>query len=171
MRPAAAGLFLVLAAAAAGAQPDGVEINPAGGRFKIRFPAQPREKTQKASTPIGELTIYAATYATPEGNVLLVSQTDYPADAAKPADHPTLLAGAGEALVAKDGKKVSDTAVTFGPDKTAGREVVVDKGKVQLRFRMLIRDNRLYQIGAVGTGAFVTGKGTTEFLDSFELVK
>jgi hypothetical protein len=170
MRAASAALLLLLTLAAH-AQPPGVEVSPSGGRFKVRFPARPKETTQKAKTPIGELTLYTATFATPEGSVLFLSHTDYPPDAAKPADHPTLLAGAREGLVGKDGKLVSEATLALGADKLPGREFVVDKGKVQLRVRMFIRDSRLFQAGAVGTGAFVTGKDASDFLDSFELVK
>lgn len=171
MRATSAALLLLLTFAAAQAQPEGVEVSPKGGRFKVRFPGRPKENTQKAKTPIGELAVYTATFATPEGNVFLVSHTDYPADAAKADHHPTLLAGARDGLAGKDGKVVSEGPVPHGPDKAAGREVVVDKGKTQLRFRLFMRDNRLFQVGAVGTGAFVTGRDATAFLDSFELVK
>ncbi len=170
-RAASAAALLLLLALAARAQPGGLDVSPSGGRFKVRFPARPKEATQKVKTPIGELAVYTATFATPEGNVLLVSHTDYPPAAAKPADYPTLLAGARDGLVGKDGKLVSEAPVPHGPDKAAGREFVIDKGKVQLRVRIFIRDNRLFQAGAVGTGAFVTGTDATDFLDSFELVK
>jgi hypothetical protein len=170
-RAASAGLFLALAAGVAAAQPESVEVSPAGGRFKVRFPSRPKETTQKAKTPIGELAVYTATFATPEGNVLLVSHTDYPPNAAKPEDHATLLAGARDGLVGKDGKLVAYSPIALGPDTVPGREVVVDKGKTQLRFRVFLKDNRLYQTGAVGAGAYVTGKDATDFLDSFELVK
>lgn len=168
-RVSAAGLLLVFALAAP-AQ-DGVELTPKGGRFKVRFPGRPKETTQKSKTPIGELAVYTATYATADGNVLLVSHTDYPPEAARPDHHATLIAGARDGLLGKDGKLVKDAARDPAADAPAGREFVVDKGKVQLRFRMLMKDNRLYQAGAVGTGAFVTGKDATDFLDSFQLVK
>lgn len=168
-RVSAAGLLLVFALAAP-AQ-DAVDLSPKGGRFKVRFPGRPKETTQKTKTPIGELAVYTATFATADGHVLIVSHTDYPPDAAKPDHHATLLAGARDGLVGKDGKLVTDVAVPHAPDAPPVRELVVDKGKVQLRFRMFMKDNRLYQAGAVGAGAFVTGKDATEFLDSFQLVK
>ena len=170
MRRAAVVLAL-LCVTAARAQPEGVDVSPKGGRFKVRFPGKPEEKSQKAKTPLGELTVYTATFATPDGGVYLVSHVDYPAAAAAPAEHETLLNGARDGLKGKDGKVVTEAKVALGADAAAGREVVVDRGKVQLRYRLFVRDNRLYQVGTVGTGGFVTGKAATEFLDSFELVK
>jgi hypothetical protein len=170
MRLLTSASLLLLLLATAPAQ-DGVDLSPKNGKFKVRFPGRPKENTQKTKTPIGELSVYTATYATADGNVYLVSHTDYPPDAARPDHHATLLDGARDGLAGKDGKVVSDTPLPHAPDRPAGRELVIDKGKVQLRFRILIRDNRLYQAGAVGAGAFVTGKDATAFLDSFELVK
>jgi hypothetical protein len=164
-------LLLGLIVSSAAGQPDGVDVSPKGGRFKVRFPGRPKEATQKTKTPIGELAVYTATFATAEGNVFLVSHTDYPADAAKADHHPTLIAGARDGLAGKDGKVVSEAPIVHGPDKVGGREFVIDKGKTQLRFRVFVKDNRLFQAGTVGTGAFVTGKDATDFLDSFELAK
>jgi hypothetical protein len=171
MRAASAGLLLVLTVATTQAQPAGVDVSPKGGRFKVRFPGKPEEKSQKAKTPLGELTVYTATFATPDGGVYLVSHVDYPATAARPEDHATLLDGARDGLKGKDGKVVTEAPVPQPPDKAAGREVVIDRGKVQLRYRLFIKDTRLYQVGAVGAGGFVTGQDATAFLDSFELVK
>ena len=167
----AALLLVLLSAVAAQAQPTSVDLSPTGGRFKVRFPGKPEEKSQKAKTPLGELTVYTATFATSDGGVYLVSHVDYPPPAGAPAEHETLLNGAREGLKGKDGKVVSEAPVPHAPDKTAGRELVIDKGKVQLRYRIFIRDGRLFQVGTVGTGGFVSGKAATEFLDSFELVK
>jgi hypothetical protein len=167
----AAAVLTLLLAVVAQAQPTGVDVSPSGGRFKVRFPGKPEEKSQKAKTPLGELTVYTATYATPDGGVYLVSHVDYPPAAAGPGDHATLLDGARDGLKGKDGKVVSDGPVPHAPDKAAGREVVIDKGKVQLRYRLIMKDARLYQVGTVGTGGFVTGKAASDFLDSFELVK
>ena len=171
MRSTSAALLVLVTLAAAHAQPAGVEISPSGGRFKVRFPGKPEEKSQKARTPLGELTVYTATFATPEGGVYLVSHIDYPPNVTKPEDRDTLLAGARDGLVGKDGKLVSEAALVLGPDRVPGREVVIDKGRVQLRYRLFLKDSRLFQTGAVGTGGFVTGKDASDFLDSFELVK
>jgi hypothetical protein len=170
-RAASVGLLVLLTVAAAEAQPEGVDVSPKGGRFKVRFPGKPEEKSQKAKTPLGELTVYTATFATAEGSVYVVSHVDYPGPAATAAEQETLLSGARDGLKGKDGKVVTDVPVANAPERAAGREVVIDRGKVQLRYRIFVREGRLFQVGTVGAGGFVTGKAATEFLDSFELVK
>ncbi len=169
-RSAFAILLLLLTLAAAQAQPEGVEVSPKGGRFKVRFPGKPKETTAKTKTPLGEITVTTVLYATADGSVYVATHVEYPTTPT-PDDHPTLLAGARDGIVGKDGKLVSEGPVPHGPDKLAGREVVVDKGKVQVRYRLFFKENRLYQIGALGAGGFVTGKAAADFLDSFELVK
>ncbi|MBN9519309.1 hypothetical protein J0H58_12425 [bacterium] len=170
MRIASATLLLLLTLSAAHAQPEGVEVSPKGGRFKVRFPGKPKETTAKTKTAVGEATVTTVTYATPEGSIYVATHIEYPTTP-KADDHLTFLAGARDGIVGKDGKLVSEAPVSHGPDKLAGREVVVDKGKVQVRYRLFFKENRLYQIGALGTGAFVTGKAASDFLDSFEFVK
>jgi hypothetical protein len=163
--------LLVLVAGGAPARPAGEVLSPGGGRFSVRFPGKPKETTQTAKTPIGDLKVYTATYATADGNVYLVSYTDFPAEAIKAENHATLFNGVREGLAGKDGKVVKDSELTVGPDKAPGREIVIDKGKQQTRFRVVVKDTRLFQVAAVGTGEFVTGTDATAFLDSFELVK
>ena len=134
------------------AQKPEVVFQPKGGHFAIRFPGKPKENTQSLKTDLGTLKVYTATYALPDGNVYLVSFTEFPAEAVKPALRGTLYDGVVKGIKGKE----------------KGREVVVDKGKQQTRFRVVVKDDRLFQIALVGTGEFATGKEATAFLDSFE---
>ena len=45
-------------------------LRPNGGQFSVRFPGKPKENTQTTKTPIGDLEVYTATYATSDGRVL-----------------------------------------------------------------------------------------------------
>lgn len=172
MRPLKTLLPLVLfTASVAPGQPAGEAFRPAGGQYSVRFPGKPKESSQSTTAAVGELKVHTATFATADGAVYLVSYTDFPAGAIKLETIPTLLNGARDGLAGKGGKVVSEKDIALGAGKTAGREVVVDKGKQQTRFRMLVKGNRFYEIAAVGAGEFVTGKGVTAFLDSFELVE
>lgn len=142
---------------------------PKGGGFSAHLPGRPKENNQTARTPIGDLKIHTATYATADGSVYLVSYTDFPPGAIKPDDRGRLIDAVRDGLKGKDGKVVSEKEITVGPEK--GREIVIDKGKQQTRFRVVVKDHRLYQLAALGTGEFVTGKDATAFLDSFEITK
>lgn len=148
------------------------EFKPKDGRFEVHFPGKPKEATQTARTPIGDLKVYTATYATAGGNVYLVSYTDFPA-AAVSAGPDKLVDGARVGHVGKDGKLVAEKTIEVGKGsaKAAGRELVIDKGKTQTRVRLVLKDHRLYQVVVVGTGKFVTGEDATEFLNSFDFTR
>ena len=64
------------------AQGDG-DYEPKDGGFKIRFPGKPKETSQTAKSQVGDLKVSTATYATSDGNVFMVSYTDFPAGTAK----------------------------------------------------------------------------------------
>ena len=162
------GLTLLLAAPVM-AQPGPEEYQSRDGHFTIQFPGKPKESTQSAKTQAGVLKVHTATFATREGNVYLVSHTEFPATMTRPENHDSLFKGVRTGLIGKDGKLVSEKEVMVAGTK--GREVLVDKSKQQTRFRVVVKDTRLYQMAAVGTGPFVTGDEVTAFFDSFEFTK
>jgi hypothetical protein len=155
---------------AGAAQPAGELFSPKDGRFNVRFPAKPKETSQKTQSALGELSVFTATFATTEGNVFLVSYTDFPAGSIKPETQSALFDGVRDGLK-KDGKLVSEKELTLGADKLPMREIVIEKSKQTLRFRVVIRESRLYQVAVVGSDEFVKGKDASAFLDSFEVIK
>jgi hypothetical protein len=142
---------------------------PKDGKYAARFPGKPKDTTQTVKTEIGSLKVNVALYANADGNASWVSYTDYPSEAIKANVRSKLIDGARDALKGVDGKVVTEKDIEFGSPKLPGREVVIDRGKQQVRVRFLIRDARLFQVGVLGPGEFVTGKDATAFLDSFEV--
>jgi hypothetical protein len=164
-----AGSVLAILAIPVFAQPAGEVYAPKDGRFSAKFPGKPKETTQTAKSPLGDLKVFTATYATADGNIFMVSYNDFPEGAAKPDARDTLYDGVRDGLKGKDGRFIAEKAIEVGPDKLPGREIELEKDKKRLRFRVVLRDGRLYQAAAVGTSAFAAGKDATGFLDSFEL--
>ena len=165
----AAVVVVVLVAGAPGARAAD-PYKSADGQYAVRFPGAPKVRKQPAKTAVGELTVTTATYATADGNVYLVSHTDYPT-AVKPENHPALFDGVREG-VRGSGKLVGDVKeLALGPDKSPAREFVVDKGKQRVKIRVILRGERLYQVAAIGTADFAAGKDATLFFESFELTK
>lgn len=171
MRAAIVGLLLVACANPAAGQPRGT-YKSRDGRYAVKFPGTPKVTEQTANTDLGELTVTVATYANSDGGVFMVSHSDFPEAATKAANRATLLDGIRDGVKGRDGKQVGDNkAIEFGPDKLPGREFTIDKGKQRIRFRVILRDSRVYQIAAIGTAKFADGKDATEFIESFELTK
>src|SRR6185437_7705706 len=157
-------LLLAFAVPAWADSPPGQVVQPEDGQFSVRFPGRPKESKQKTKTDLGNLTVFTATYAFEDGGVLAASYTTFPDDAVKAAGRKTLLDGAAKGLLGKNGKLLGDKEIDIGMDK--GREVSIDRGKQRLRYRLTVKDNRLIQVGVVGSRDFVDGKEAAAFLES-----
>jgi hypothetical protein len=160
--------MLIFCACGANAQPAGPYTSEQG-KFAVRFPGTPKVTSKTSSTDLGELSVTVATYATSDGNVYMVSYTVLPS-APKAQHQPMLFAGVRDA-VKGEGKQTEDKEFAFGPDKLPGREFMVEKGRQRIKFRAILRDNRLYQIAVIGSSSFVGGKDAKQFFESFELTK
>lgn len=144
------------------------------GKYAVKFPGKPKiAPAQTAKSALGDLQVNVATFATADASVFMVSYTDFPAAAVKPENRATLFDGVRDGLKGSKGTVTTDKDAAFGADKLPGRELVIDKdgGKGRVRVRVVLRDNRLYQVAVIGSAEFVSGKDATAFLDSLELTK
>ena len=165
-------LFFVSITVAVFAQGPADVYSPKDGNFSVRFPGKPKESTQATKTDLGTLNVFTATYASSDGSTYMVSYTDFPAEAARPENRDALYDGMRDELK-KDGKVLTAKDKEIGAKKLPGREIDIEreKGKQRLRFRVVLHDNRLYQVAVIGTARFVEGKDATGFLESFEVTK
>lgn len=162
--------LLVLAAAPAVGQ-RGEKYESSAGRFSVRFPGPPKETNQLAKSQLGDLTAHTAAYALSDGNAFMVSYMDFPEDAAKPEDSGKLFDGIRKGLQGDDGKLIDQIEVKVGAAKHPGRDIEIEKDRKRMKFRVVLRDGRIYQVAVIGTPSFVKGKDAKAFLDSFELTK
>lgn len=172
MRAVVVGVVLVAFVASASAQQP--EYASAEGKYKVRFPAPgtPKLRSDTTKSAVGDLTVNIATFANSDGNVWLVSYTDFPAAATKPENHKTLLDGIREGAKGRDGKlSGEEKSIEHGADKLPGREFLVEKGKQRVKMRVVVSGSRVYQVALIGTEAFAAGKDGTAFLDSFSITK
>lgn len=167
MTPAA--VLLVSFVAVAQPPPPAGLYGPKGGGYTVNFPDRPKDETKTVKTDAGDLKVNSATYSTAEGNTFLASHTDFPERAIRPADLPGLYDKVRDELKGKAGSVVWEKDVAVGTKKWPAREVLIDRGKAQARFRVVAKGDRLVQLGLVGTGAFVKGAEATAFLDSLKL--
>ena len=165
----AAGLILFAAVTALARKDE--TYSPEAGRFTVNFPGKPKETKQATKSAVGELKVYTATYATSDGNVYMVSYTDFPEGAAKPENNDTFYKGVRAGLIGKNGKVVEEKEIALGADKRPGHDIVVDRDKRRMKFRVVLHDHRLYQVAVIGSESFVKGKDAKAFIDSFELAK
>jgi hypothetical protein len=148
------------------------EYNSGPYDFKAFFPGKPKEVSKKQGSKAGELMV--ATVTLEERDITYcVTATRFP-DKVKAADGKRVLAAVIDALSAEGGKLITnETYEVPNPKdkdaKIAGREVVVEFGKNQVRSRVLIHGATLYQISVTGTKDKITGPTAGKFLASFEL--
>jgi hypothetical protein len=170
MRAAVVGVVLVTFVSAGASRAD--DYASPEGKYTVKFPDKPKVTSQTAKSAVGDLTVNIATFANSDGNAFMVSYTDFPASATKEENHGTLFEGIRNGAKGTDGKLVGEEKeISFGPTKLPGREFTIEKGKQRIRFRVILNGSRLYQVAAIGTEAFVTGKDGTAFLDSFQITK
>ena len=169
-RLAAVAVVILLVRASLGAREEETYA-PRGAHFEVKFPGKPKEATSNAKSKLGKLKVVTATFATSERNVLMVSYTDFPEGSGEGDKRDALIEGVRKGLKGKDGSVLSDKEVKIGKDQLPGQELLLDKGKEHVRVRIVLRNDRLFQIGAIGTRDFVGGKETEAFLDSFEFRK
>ncbi len=151
------------------AQPPAAYSSPEG-KYQIAFPGTPKLSVQSTKTDLGELKVFITTYVAKDGTVFLLSYTDMPEKAVRPENHATLFEGVKEIKGFK-GEIVSEKTLEFGVNKLPGRELIVDKGKQRIRFRAILRENRLYQVAVIGTAETVAAKTADAFFDSLEITK
>ncbi len=172
MRTAAVAIVLVAFAGTLSAQPRKTYTSNEG-KYSVKFPDDPKVTEKTTNTALGELTVTVATFATSDGSTYMVSFTDFPASATKPENRGTLFDGIRDGVAGKDGKLVSgsERELTFVNEKWPGREFTVEKGGQRIRYRVILKESRVYQIAVIGTTRFVEGKDATAFFDSLELTK
>ncbi|MCS6865081.1 MAG: hypothetical protein RMJ56_11935 [Gemmataceae bacterium] len=142
----------------------------AEGQYRVRFPRPPKISEQTVKTALGDLHVVIATYATSEGNILMVSYTDYPAEAVQPAKVAALFDEIRDSVKTAEGKMApGEKELTIGPEKYPGREFVVEKGRQRIKCQLILRGQRLYQITAMGSADFIKGRDATAFFKTFEL--
>ncbi|MCC6416828.1 MAG: hypothetical protein IT429_01120 [Gemmataceae bacterium] len=174
MRTLSALLLLTLAAATLAQEPSRPAWKPftaAADGFSVLLPGTPIEQKQKARTDAGAAATTTFAVALKEGT-LAVSHTRFTDDTAQPGLQQRRLDNARDGLVSRSGGKLrSETRIEL-EKQYPGRELVLDGPKDSLiRTRLFAVGNRLYQLIAIGSPAWVNGKETACFFDSFKLLK
>lgn len=138
--------------------------------YKAIFPGKPKDVAKRVDSKVGELLISTWSY---EAKDLLyaITATKYP-EKMKAADPKLVFLAAKDALSANGGKILSDDAISEPEGKNSyASEIVVEFGRNHVRTRILLANNRLYQISVTGSKSKLEGKTVEEFIRSFEMTK
>ena len=167
------GLVIGLCLTASSAADPAVQFLPfasSDGRYKVLFPGPVKTETAEVKTPEGTRKLTLDTVKLSGDVHFMVTYIDVPEDVTKAAPGPRL-DKVRDGNKGADGKVLSDTEVTVGAEKHAGRDVLIEKPNTFLRNRIVIAGNRLYQVMIQGSKEFVTSRDADRFIESFEVTR
>jgi hypothetical protein len=137
------------------------EFTSPEGKFSILMPGTPEKKTQ---TTLG-LTVVMFGKEVRNG-AYAVGYADIPSGV------PTSLSGAVQGIArSHNGKILSENDYLFEGTKGKEFEVEISKPKGFISGRVILINNRLYQMFAMGTNARLSDSDVQKFLKSFKLIK
>ena len=143
------------------------------GRFSAKFPGKAETKPQKAGA-LDLFITYVETEKEKNKVGFAVIYSDMPADVVKSTPAKAILENGEKGLVNNFKAKVTKSNETVfkanGKDYPA-RDIVAEKDATTLNVKLILVDNRLFQVFVAGPKELATGKEAEEFLKSFELAK
>lgn len=136
------------------------------GRFSVLFPGEPKRILKSVDTPAGkiDLVLYQAGS---KKTGFIVGYSDYPQEVIDKSNPRKMLDGARDGAVGNaGGELIDEIELTF--QDYPGREIEVEvPGKATIRARLILIDNRLYQVMVISPSVEILEKKGTEFFDSF----
>lgn len=170
MRSLLSSVVMCVAACGLAAQDD-KKYESKDGKYAVAFPGVPSVESKKA----GELTLSTAS-AEAKGVAYMVIHSDLPAETVKASKAEDILENGEKGLVDNFKAKVTKSqSTTFSKEKYPARnvtaEVKVDATTLQLRLRIVLVGNRVYQVLAIGSPDAVSGAAADKFFESFEVRK
>ncbi len=171
MRRVNIALMALLALAVAGCDPGykWQQVSNAAGRFTVDFPGQPKEQTQRVATPAGMITMHIFIFES-SNTAFTVMYNDYPDVVVQGSDKNAILTGARDGAVGNVGGTVSDESqITVNGHPGRQFTVSVPSKKLEIKSKIMLVDNRLYQVMVAGRPGQATSADTSRFLNSFVL--
>jgi hypothetical protein len=167
---------LVLAALAVGCgNLTTVEYTSPEGRYRARFPGEPKIQDQMFPTPVGPVPTKIAMSVDWSGSARMVMYADYPAAMVHAGNQDAVLEGFCQGW-APGAQVTIVTKVPVSVQGHPGREINFESlagskaGKAKGRTRVFLVGHRLYQVLIAGPPGRMTPDAMAGFLDSFVLL-
>ena len=138
------------------------------GMFAIQFPTGAKVKTDTKEEGVIKAIITSATVM---GADYSVNYVYIPVPVKDIQPQKLLDESVKNAVATSKGKLLESKAISFGPDKHPGRDILIDKEGNKLRAKFIVAESRLYVFAVFGSKDFATSKEAANFLESFELIK
>ena len=140
------------------------------GRFKVNFlGATPEVSQEVIPTELGNIEITMFLYEKSMTEAYIIGYNDYPSAIVEAGSTAEMLAGGKEGVVNSMGVTQFDLEEEVSLDGHSGLHFKGIAGTLHIEYQMYLVDNRLYQIGVVRDGSYVTPDRVDTFFGTFEL--
>jgi hypothetical protein len=164
-------LPLVLGAAQDNLPKDWKAFTSKEGGFTVALPSAPTKDKRTVKTATGNVEVTVYLVEVKDQGSYVVTFSEFPDEALKGGtDEKRLDKARDGAVQSAKGKLKSEKRIKL--KEYPGRELAIEgEATGGVRTRIYIVKNRLYQTVAAGGAAFLQSKETSQFLDSFNLIK
>lgn len=140
----------------------------AEGKFKIMFPGEPVRTEEVIPTEVEDITMVMFMFEKSQAEVFLVAYLDYPAEKMKGRD-PYVVLDASKNGILSNLSAIEQIQKKF---KISGFPAISFEGKGSTfgtSYLLVLRNNRLYQVGIINSGSMLSKSDAKSFIKSFEL--
>jgi hypothetical protein len=136
------------------------------GKFSIIFPGQPVESSSKVETEVGTVKLHMFMHEASDTKAFMVAYCDYAKKHIAGTEPFTLLDGAKDGVVGQFKATItSENKSNFQGFPSI--DFVAEGDEYNTSYKLLLVNNRLYQVGILVSGKQVTELETKSFIGSF----
>ena len=140
------------------------------GRFKVNFlGGSPEITTQSVPTELGDIEITMFLYEKSITEAYIIGYNDYPSAIVEAGSTADMLAGGKEGVINSMGVTHLDLEEEVSIDGHSGLHFKGVAKTMHIEYQMYLVENRLYQIGVIRDGSYVTQDKVDTFFGTFEL--
>lgn len=140
------------------------------GRFKVNFlGGTPEITTQSVPTDLGDIEITMFLYEKSITEAYIIGYNDYPSAIVEAGSTADMLAGGKEGVINSMGVTQLDLEEEVSIDGHSGLHFKGVAKTMHIEYQMYLVENRLYQIGVIRDGSYVTQDKVDMFFGTFEL--
>ena len=140
------------------------------GRFKVNFlGGTPEITTQSVPTDLGDIEITMFLYEKSATEAYIIGYNDYPSAIVEAGSTADMLAGGKEGVINSMGVTQLDLEEEVSIDGHSGLHFKGVAKTMHIEYQMYLVENRLYQIGVIRDGSYVTQDKVDTFFGTFEL--
>jgi len=146
-----------------------IEYTSDKGRFSVSMPGTPNKQTQNISTGVGSIAMHLFVVEK-SSTAYMVAYSDYPNEIIVHSNPDDLLEAAKNGAMKNiSGKITEEEPISYGEDPGIELSFSAKGGKAKGQAVIVLSENRLYQVLAVGSNLLYPDKTVKKFIDSLSI--